>query len=396
MTLTRLDGGRPYVERLADLGVTKGCSPGNFCPHDHMTRAQMASFLARAFDLSTASAPGSQTSGRFKDVSVDSHHVDNITLLRSFGISLGCGEDRFCPDRSTTKAQTVTFLHRARNVDLWSYRLVFDSQGGDINLATVYNTDPQEALNTAVNISGDNTISDEGECEGDFCSNQYWSNTDPSWSPDGRWIAFISDRPKGLTPNLYTMRSNGEGVIRLAAADANPSWSPDGGRIAYEDDGHVYVIDADGADRVRLVEGGSPSWSPDGGRIAYEDDGAVYVIDADGADRVWLVEGGSPSWSPDGGRIAYEDDGQVHVMTSEGRYLRQLTRYGGANPAWSPDGRRIAYEGSYLFLNPYSFRSIYSSLAREGIVVMNADGSNHFRVSNFAYSPAWAPSGDSS
>ena len=55
----------PYVERLADLGVTGGCAtePARFCPTETVTRARMASFLVRAFDLPSAGRVGSPTPG---------------------------------------------------------------------------------------------------------------------------------------------------------------------------------------------------------------------------------------------------------------------------------------------------------------------------------------------
>ena len=98
----------PYVERLADLGVTQGCStePVRFCPHSAVTRAQMASFLVRAFDLSTGPPAG------FTDVNADSVHYANINALAESGVTQGCATDEFCPRRDTTRAQMATFLHR--------------------------------------------------------------------------------------------------------------------------------------------------------------------------------------------------------------------------------------------------------------------------------------------
>ena len=40
-----------YIEEFSDLGITAGCGGGNFCPNDNVTRAQMAVFLVRAFEL---------------------------------------------------------------------------------------------------------------------------------------------------------------------------------------------------------------------------------------------------------------------------------------------------------------------------------------------------------
>ena len=100
----------PYVERLADLGITKGCStePARYCPTEPVTRAQMTSVLVRAFQLPAGS------SNRFTDTG-DSTHQRDINALASSGITIGCATDpaRYCPSRDTTRAEMATFLTRA-------------------------------------------------------------------------------------------------------------------------------------------------------------------------------------------------------------------------------------------------------------------------------------------
>ena len=101
----------PYVERLADLDITRGCAtqPARFCPTGVVTRAQMASFLVRAFQL----VPG--PSERFVDVDGDNSHAADINALVAAGITVGCATEpaRYCPSRDTTRAQMATFLARA-------------------------------------------------------------------------------------------------------------------------------------------------------------------------------------------------------------------------------------------------------------------------------------------
>ena len=104
----------PYVERLADLGITYGCAtePARFCPEDPVTRAQMASFLSRAFGLE---APEGPPEVEFSDVG-EGVHTDSIYALAASGITVGCAsepEARFCPGRFTTRAQMASFLERA-------------------------------------------------------------------------------------------------------------------------------------------------------------------------------------------------------------------------------------------------------------------------------------------
>ena len=79
----------PYIERLKTLGVTTGCSQDrlNYCPTATVTRAQMASFLVRAFDIPAAPPP---QGGGFTDVNDTSVHYENINALYASGITVGC------------------------------------------------------------------------------------------------------------------------------------------------------------------------------------------------------------------------------------------------------------------------------------------------------------------
>ena len=101
----------PYVERMADRGVTVGCSsdPPKYCPDRNVTRGQMASFLTRALDLPPAESAG------FVDVDSDGAHSDNINRLSAAGITVGCKSEPFqyCPGRSVTRAQMAAFIYRA-------------------------------------------------------------------------------------------------------------------------------------------------------------------------------------------------------------------------------------------------------------------------------------------
>ena len=101
----------PYIVRLADLGVTVGCAsePPRFCPDRSVSRAQMASFLVRAFTI--PQAPG----GGFVDVGADDTHADAIDRVASIGVTRGCSTDplRYCPQAATTRAQMASFLVRA-------------------------------------------------------------------------------------------------------------------------------------------------------------------------------------------------------------------------------------------------------------------------------------------
>ena len=94
------------IEAIAAAGITNGCTPDRFCPTDHVTRGQMAAFLARAFSLAAASDAG------FVDIE-ESVFVDDINAIAAVGITNGCAADRFCPDDPVTRGQMAAFVRRA-------------------------------------------------------------------------------------------------------------------------------------------------------------------------------------------------------------------------------------------------------------------------------------------
>ena len=98
-----------FIERMAALEVTRGCGDGSgFCPDRHVTRAQMAVFLSRAYKLPEGPDPV------FVDVLFDAWYAADVARLAASKITGGCGDgSRFCPNRETTRSQLATFLYRA-------------------------------------------------------------------------------------------------------------------------------------------------------------------------------------------------------------------------------------------------------------------------------------------
>ena len=98
----------------------------------------------------------------------------------------------------------------------------------------------------------------------------------PAWSPDGRRIAFASER--NGTFEIYVMNADGSGQRSLTGASPafGPEWSPDGRKIVFFSDGEIYAMNADGSEQRRLTRDPGndfgPRWSPDGHMIAFERD----------------------------------------------------------------------------------------------------------------------------
>ena len=93
------------INRLAASGITAGCGPDRFCPNGKVTRAQMATFLARALKLPA-------TSRDFFGDDAGNKHEDRINRLAASGITSGCGNNRFCPNGTVTRGQMAAFLRR--------------------------------------------------------------------------------------------------------------------------------------------------------------------------------------------------------------------------------------------------------------------------------------------
>lgn len=98
------------IDAIREAGIAEGCDEDRYCPDRSVTRAQMASFLVRALELPAAEGE------HFVDVDERDEHADSIDALHEAGITEGCATDRYCPDRSVTRAQMASML--ARGFDL--------------------------------------------------------------------------------------------------------------------------------------------------------------------------------------------------------------------------------------------------------------------------------------
>lgn len=143
-------------------------------------------------------------------------------------------------------------------------------------------------------------------------------NEQPTWSPDGDWFAFISDRTG--TKSIFLSRKDGTELNQLTKQKIDamlPRWSPDGSQVSYTStsDGRMNIctIDIESATvktlTNRSVDEGNAWWSPDGSMLAYTtvEDGkmAAYTMNADGSEQTRRTTNSSYNdtvygWSPNG------------------------------------------------------------------------------------------------
>ena len=306
-----------------------------------------------------------------------------------------------------------------------------------------------------------------GQTPIDLTTDSIDDDDQPAFSPDGERIVFRSSRDGG---GIFVMGRTGEAVRRLTRRGFKPTWSPDGREIAFTTENadldpqntvglsSLWVVNVASGEERQLgnIDAVLPSWSPHGQRIAYTTRGAIagstrldiWTIDRSGKNPIAVTTDGARNWNP--------------VWAPDGRYLYFVSGRGGPINLWrvpidqtsgktegppealttpspfvahiaiSADGTRIAYSsilrsrniqklaidpatgiprgeptwittGSRLWANPDPSSDgkslvFYSSVQPEGdLYVARADGTGLRQLTSGAESidrmPRWSPDG---
>jgi len=255
------------------------------------------------------------------------------------------------------------------------------------------------------------------------------SNYNPSFSLDGRWIVFTSERFGSA--DIFRVHPDGSGLERLTdspAFDDQGELSPDGRMVAFvstRDGGtaNIWLLDTRTKDATNLTNNHAgnfrPRWSPDGRWIAFSSDRdthpgryirangaaawelmqttAIYIVHPDGSGLKRLTpldqDAGSPQWSRDGRRIVFYEVTDVEAMRHSKGLLTRITSidiYTGARRVHS-DGKQLALSPAYVSDTEIGYTVKPRRTAREASLAYTSGRQGPIGAEN----PSWSPDGSS-
>jgi Tol biopolymer transport system component/DNA-binding winged helix-turn-helix (wHTH) protein len=239
----------------------------------------------------------------------------------------------------------------------------------------------------------------------------------PALSPHGDAVAFVSDRSGSF--EIYVRALDGGAsetpLTSDSAQNVQPTWSPDGKFIAYHSRHHggIWIVPARGGTPRQIVaEGSSPAWSPDGDSIAYQSDehadvapagfgahagSTILVVDASGGESKPLTHPGNPvgghalpAWSPDGRYLSFAvfEGGKQNGLWLLDRRQRKTTHLRHDDrlyeSAFSRDGRTIYVVGGEAFIVRLPFDAATGTLSGpiETIPIPGVPGARDLSISD--------------